>query len=287
MEPSNSAEQTFEVTPENFQSAVLERSRQAPVLLLFWAREVMPSAELRRDLENIVRAYAGKVFVGLVDVAADPTLAQHLRVQGLPSIRVVQDGQLVHQLDGPQTEAALRGLLDQLTMSSADLLREDLAGMLAAGDYQRAMAMLKQAIDEEPHNHGYRVELADVLALQGEVEAARQVLADVPEDAEERERPRTRIEFLEEAAGLESMDDLERSLAGAPDDLETRYRISVRAAAAGEYQRALDEALAVLQADRSFRDDLGRLTMIRIFTLLGKGSELASRYRRRMFNYMH
>lgn len=287
MEPSHSAEQIFEVTPDNFQTAVLERSRQAPVVLLFWAREVMPSAELRRDLENVARGYGGKVFVGLVDVAADPTLAQHLRVQGLPSIRVVQDGQLVHQLDGPQTEAALRGLLDQLTMSSADLLREELAGLLAAGDYQRAMAMLKQAIDEEPHNHGYKVELADVLALQGEAEAARQVLADVPEGAEERERPRTRIEFLEEAAGLETMDELERTLADTPDDLEARYRVAVRAAAAGDYQRALDEALAILQADRSFRDDLGRLTMIRVFTLLGKGSELASRYRRRMFNFMH
>jgi putative thioredoxin len=200
---------------------------------------------------------------------------------------VVQDGQLVHQLDGPQTEGTLRGLLDQLTMSSAELLKEDLAGLVAAGDYQRAMAMLKQALEEEPHNHGYRVELADLLALQGEAEAARQVLADVPEDAEEGDRPRTRIEFVEEAAGLETMAELERTLAGAPDDLETRYRLAVRAAAAGDYQRALDEALAILQADRSFRDDLGRLTMIRILTLLGKGSELASRYRRRMFNFMH
>lgn len=279
--------QTFEVTPENFQSRVVERSRQVPVILLFWAEQVLPSVELRRDLENVARGYEGKADVALVDVARDPTLAQHLRVQGLPSIRVIQDGQIVHQMEGPQPESALRSLLEQLTLSPADVLREDLARLLAAGQYDQALALLQRAIQEEPQNQAFRVELADVLARQGEVEEARRVLSGVPEDTEERDRPATRIELLEEAAGIEGLETLEQQRATDPDDLETRYRIAVRAAAAGDYERALEESLGILQRDRGFRDDLGRLTMIRIFRLLGKGSELASRYRRRMFNFMH
>ena len=54
-----------------------------------------------------------------------------------------------------------------------------------------------------------------------------------------------------------------------------------------DYEAALEQAMAILQQDRSYRDDLGRTTMIRIFTLLGKGSDLATSYRRRMFNFMH
>lgn len=279
--------QTFEVTPETFQTAVLERSRQAPVVLLFWAAQVLPSAAVRRDLENLARPYEGKVFIGLVDVARDPTLAQHLRVQGLPSIRVVQDGQLVHQLDGAQSEATLRALLEQLTLSPADALREELAELLAAGQYDRALALLQQAITEEPQNQAYRVELADVLARQGVLDEARRVLAAIPEETEEIDRPQTRIEFCEEAAGLEPAAVLEQRLGADPDDLEARYQMAVCSAVAGDYQRALELALTILQADREFRDDIGRLTMIRIFKLLGKGSDLATRYRRRMFNYMH
>lgn len=280
-------EQTFEVTPENFQSDVLERSQQAPVVLLFWAQEVMPSAAQKRDLEQIAGAYRGKVFIGLVDVARDPTLAQHLRIQGLPSMRVVQGGQLVHQLDGPQTDSALRALLDQLTMSSAEVLRQELGALLETGQFDRAMAMLQQAIAEEPQNHGFRLEMADLLARQGRVDEARQVLAGVPEDTDDRERPQARIEFLEEAAGLEPAATLAQRVAADGADLEARYGLAVHAAAAGDCEQALDEALAILQADRTFRDDIGRLTMIRVFHLLGKGSELASRYRRRMFNFMH
>ncbi|HEX7036537.1 MAG TPA: tetratricopeptide repeat protein [Pseudomonadales bacterium] len=287
MDASQQSAQTFEVTPQNFQSHVIDRSRQAPVILLFWAPEVIPSAEMRRALENVARGYQGKVFIALVDVARDPTLAQHLRVQGLPSLRVVQNGQLVHQMDGAQPESTLRALLDQLTLSSAELLKEDLAALLEAGDYRRALTLLQQAIDEEPQNAAFKVELADVLARQGQAEEARRVLAAVPEGTDERDRPETRIELLEEAAGFEPLEELEAALAKDPADLETRYRLAVRAAVAGDYQRALDEALTILRTDRAFRDDLGRLTMIRVFKLMGKGSELASRYRRTMFNYLH
>lgn len=289
MNPSQPAAQqpTFEVTPDNFQAGVVERSRQLPVVLLFWAEQVLPSAQVRRELESLARGYAGKVVIGLVDVARDPTLAQHLRVQGLPSIRVVHDGQLVHQLDGPQPESALRALLDQLTLSPAEALREDLAGLLEAGDLDRALALLQQALREEPGNPAFLVELADVLARQGAVEEARQTLDRVPEDVAERDRPLARIEFLEEAAGLAAPDELSRRLTQNPDDLEARYELAVHAAVAADYQRALDEALAILQTDRSFRDDLGRLTMIRVFKIMGKGSELATRYRRRMFNFLH
>ncbi|MFW6094539.1 MAG: tetratricopeptide repeat protein [Pseudomonadota bacterium] len=279
--------QSFEVTPDNFQSAVVERSRQVPVILVFWADQVPPSAELRRTLEAVARPYEGKVDIATVDVSQDQTLAQHLRVQGLPSLRVVHDGQIVEQLDGPQTEGALRQLLDQLTTSPAEMLREELTRLMEAGQYDQALGILQQAIQEEPHNQGFRVELADVLALKGDAEQARRALADVAADAEERDRPQTRIEFLEEAEGLDTAESLERRLAADPEDLEARYQLAVREAVAAHYEQALEHALAVLRTDREFRDDIGRLTMIRIFKLLGKGSELASRYRRRMFNFMH
>ncbi|MGD8830434.1 MAG: tetratricopeptide repeat protein, partial [Pseudomonadales bacterium] len=72
-----------------------------------------------------------------------------------------------------------------------------------------------------------------------------------------------------------------------PEDLDARYQLAIVLAAARDYEGALTQAMSILQKDRAFRDDLGRTTMIRIFSLLGKGSELATAYRRRMFNFMH
>ncbi len=279
------APQSFDVTPANFQTEVVERSKQTPVILLFWAQQMLPSVEARRSLEALARPYQDKVLIGLVDVSRDPTLAQHLRVQGLPSIRVVDGGQLVHQLEGPQSEATLKALLAQLTLSPADMLREDLGTLLAAGDYQSALQMLTQAVQEEPQNHAFRVELADVLLLIGDLAQAEEVLGAIPPDAEGRERPQTRLELLQEAAGFG--DPAALAPRAAAGDLEAHYQLAVLAAAAGAYEPALEHAMTLLSTDRKFRDDLGRLTMLRIFNLLGKGAEITSRYRRRMFNFMH
>ena len=130
-------------------------------------------------------------------------------------------------------------------------------------------------------------EMADVLVRKGALEDARQVLATIPEDVEERSRPQNRLEFAEEAAGFGAAEELAGAVEADPGDLDTRYRLAVVKTAAGDYEGGLEEAMAILQKDRSFGDDLGRTTMIRIFAVLGKGSELASQYRRRMFNFMH
>ena len=70
-------------------------------------------------------------------------------------------------------------------------------------------------------------------------------------------------------------------------DLEARYEAAITQAVAGDYVDALDQCMAILQTDRKFRDDAGRTTMIRIMATMGKGSDVAQRYRRRMFAFLH
>ena len=283
-----SAQETIiDANPQNFQDAVVERSRQTPVLVLFWAEQVPPAAAMRAQLETLVGGYQGKVLLALVDVARDQTLAQHLRVPGLPSIRVIHNGQIADQLDGPQEESVLRELLDKLTMSSGDMVRQALAGMLEAGDLQAAAELLQQALQEEPNNAVFKVEMADLLVRLGDLDQARALLAALAEDADDRIRPQTRLEMVEEAAAFAELPQLLARLEAEDADLELHYQTAIAAAAVDQCELALEHAMLILQRDRKFRDDLGRTTMIRVFNLLGKGSDVAMRYRRRMFNFMH
>ena len=277
----------FEIDPNTFQTDVVERSKQVPVILLFWTDQVAPAADTKRVLETLVAQYQGKFALGLSDVAKDQALAQQLRVQGIPSIRVVADGQITEQMEGPQGESALRELVDKLTMSGSDLLRDQLAVHLASEDWDNALAILQQAIDEEPNNAGYKVEWADLLVRKGDLDGARTVVATIPEETPDRERPVTRLEIAEEAAGMGNREDVQVELEADPSDLDLRYRASILCAAGGQYEEALEHAMFILQTDREFQDDIGRATMVRIMSLLGKDADIAKRYRRRMFNFMH
>jgi len=282
MEPAS-----FNISPETFQTEVIERSNSVPVFVLFWAEQVPPSVQTKQILETLMTQYGGKAALALSDVSVDQTLAQHLRVQGLPSLRIVQQGKIVDQIDGPADEAQLRTLLDTLTQSSTDMLQGQLEQVLASGDYDTAVAMLQQSMNEEPNNQGFRVELADVLIRKGDLDDARTVLASIPEDTPERERPQNRLEFVEEAAGYASVAEIEQQLATDADNLELKYQKCVGLTVAQDYEGALNLAMDILRSDREFRDDIGRLTMVRIFPLLGKGSDVAAAYRRKMFNFMH
>ena len=277
----------FEIDPNTFQTDVIERSKQVPVVLLFWTDQVAPAVETKNALETLVAQYQGKFALGLSDVAKDQALAQQLRVQGIPSIRVVADGQIVEQMEGPQGEATLRALVDKLTMSSSDVLQDQLAVHIESQDWDSALAILQQAINDEPGNVGYKVEWADVLVRKGDLDGARTVVATIPEGTPERERPLTRLEIGEEAAGMGILKEVQVELETDPSNLDLRYRAAILCAAGGGYEEALEHAMFILQTDREFQDDIGRATMVRIMTLLGKDSDTAKRYRRRMFNFMH
>lgn len=275
------------VTIETFQAEVVDRSQSMPVVVLFWAEQVPPSVQTKDQLEQMLGQYAGKFALALSDVALDQNLAQRLQVPGLPCIRVVHKGQIVDQLDGPADEQQLRSMLDQHTQSLDDAIAGDLQQVLQSKDFETAVKLLQAAIEEEPNNQSLRVDLADVLVRKGDLDDARTVLASIKDDTADRQRPQTRLEFLEEAA---AMPELQSLLAAADEDatdLELKYQLAVRYIAQELYEQALLVSLDILQADRAFRDDIGRLTMIRIFEVLGKGNELAGKYRRKMFNLMH
>ena len=277
----------FEIELPSFQADVVERSRQVPVVVLFWTDQVAPAAETKAALERLAAQYQGKFALALSDVAKDQTLAQQLRVQGIPSIRVIQDGQLAEQLEGPQGEKVLRELIDRLTQSPSDMLKDQLAAHLQAEDFNGALEVLQQAIRAEPGNAAFKVEWADVLLIQGDLEGGRTVLAAIAEGVAERERPATRVALLEEAAGLGRLGDALAAVERDETDLDARYRAAILLTRERRYADALEQAMAILEQDRQYRDDIGRVTMVRIMSLLEKGSNVAKQYRRRMFNFLH
>ena len=275
------------VGPDTFQADVIEKSETLPVFVLFWAEQVEPSVQMRHILGSLIQQYRGKAELVLSDVSQDQSLAQTLRVQGLPSIRVIFKGKIVEQIDGPAEEEQLKSILDTLTQSPADVLKSQLDSFLGERDWDSALALIKQAIEEEPNNQGFRVELADLLVRKGDLADAAKVLAAIPDDIAGVKRPRTRLEFLEESAGLPSVDEVRKTEATESNKLELAYRQAVWLIVEEHYQEALDLCLEILTTDREFREDIGRLTMIRIFELMDKGDEIVSAYRRKMFNLMH
>lgn len=277
----------FEVLPETFQSDVVSRSREVPVVLLCWAEQIPDSVDSKSILERLASQFQGKFVLALMDVAKDPRIAQQLQIQGVPSIRVVVDGGIAGQLEGPQPEASLRQLIEQFTMSTGEQLQNSLEEVLANRDWDHALAIIDASLQQEPNNPKYLAEQADVLICKGDCETAQRVLDSIPDDKSEKQKPQSRMELVQEVAGIRPMEHLVLRLREESGDLEAKYEIALHHATNLCYEEALDELMFILERDRKFRDDIARTTMIRVMSLMPRESQIAQTYRRRMFSLMH
>ncbi len=282
----NAASHVIEVSMENFQAEVAEKSKQIPVLLEFYA-DTEPSQQLAPVLRRLADEYQGKFLLARVDIQQNQQLVQQLGVRTLPTLKIIFQGQMVENLEGPIEESQLRQALDRVTMSPVERIREQLAVFLADGNRGSAIEMLQQVIAEEPKNYALHTELCDLLIMEGRADEAKQILAGLPADCEGISKPKNRLEFLDAAASLDPVSELISKLEADNENFQLRFDLATRLVADDQIEQALEQLLNILKKDREWQEQRARKTMIKIFELLGKGDELATGYRRKMFTFLH
>lgn len=285
---SPGAETSFivEVNVQNFQE-LIEKSGETPVLLEFYAEGAEQTQATSVMLNKLANEYQGKFILGRIDVQQNPQIPQQLGVRGLPTVKVIFQGQMVQDLEGPQEESTFREVLDQITMSPVDRIKGQVDLLLAAGRRSEAIELLQQLIQQEPGNAAIQVELADLLIMDGRSGEAEQIIAALPADTAGISKPVNRLQFIALAKDFPDMATLEQSLNQDPDDLTVRYQLAVCLVVDDQIEPALEQLLVVLQKDKEFEDELARKTMIKVFELLGKGDPIATAYRRKMFAFLH
>ena len=144
-------------------------------------------------------------------------------------------------------------------------------------------ASLRAALALDPRNDAARLDLAELLLQEADPDEAVRLLDEVQDNAEldaRRDALRAAAGFAR--AGGESEAALLEKLAAAPDDLAARYALAERRAAARRYREAMDELLAIVRADKNWRDGEARRQLVNLFTLAAAEPELVTEYRRKL-----
>ena len=277
----------IEINVQNFQEEVLEKSKKIPVVIEFYADGAEPSQALAPILRRLADEYSGKFLLARVDVQQNSQIVQQLGVRTLPTIKVIFEGQLAKELEGPQDEIGLRQMLDNLTMSPIEKIQLQIKQFLDEGDRESAIKMLEQAIGEEPTNYALQVELADLLVMERRTIEAEEILDGLSSEITGINKPRNRIAFIAKAVGLPDLATLRNALESDAENLLLQYQLAIQLIVDDQIESALEALLVILKKDKDFEDEIARKTMIDVFALLGKGDVTATTYRRKMFAFLH
>jgi putative thioredoxin len=160
-----------DVSEATFESDVIERSREHPVVVDFWAAWCGPCRALTPVLEAQIAERDGAVELAKVDVDANPGLSATFRVQGIPAVKAFKDGRVVSEFVGARSPVAVASFLDELlappqTDGVIDSLREsgelpEVLTALESGRPEQALELLlAQIADASPDRREWLRELA-------------------------------------------------------------------------------------------------------------------------------
>ena len=279
-----------EVTSETFQSLVIDRSAQVPVLVDFWADWCGPCQMQMPVLQKLVTDYDGKFVLAKVNTDEQRELASANNIRSLPTMRIYRNGAVVEEILGAQTEGTLRVLLDRYIERPSDAHRTRARELFAAGDQAQALALLEEARQAEPDNHQLTLEYAGLNFRAGRTDVARELLDKLPRDI--REEPEGRrldalLDFAAAAPAGQSIAELQAAADAEPQDSERRYRLGCASVLQAQYEQAQEAFMHILTHDRNYHDDAARKALLALFSLLGDDDERVAAWRRRMFNALH
>lgn len=256
---------------QDFETEVLERSHEVPVLVDFWAAWCGPCRVLGPVIEKVAGEADGEWELAKVDVEAPQhrAVAQGLQIRSIPDVRLFHKGEVIGQFNGALPESQIRKFIEDHLPSEDDHRLTIGASMLDNGELEAGIAVLEGLADSAKAGQEARSLLVKALMIQD------------PEQAERYAEGLTiGLEYVEDLKVVRRLYSLgEADLPDVP--LRTTYLGGIEAMRNGDLSAALERFIEVIMLNKAYDDEGARKACIVMFHHLGEQHPVTQKYRKR------
>ena len=283
----------IEVITENFMSDVIERSKETPVIVDFWAPWCEPCKQLTPVIEKIVKEKNGNVILAKMNIDESPEVAQQLKIQSIPAVMAFSDGQPVDGFIGVQPEKNITEFINKISSlkNSSSIEENIIAGKkyIDDGDIETAALVFSEILKIEPDNISAKSMLARCLLRSDQIDDAEKIINNLPANSENNQdfvSVRSEFEVLKNAKNNPISNEQEDKLRGDIDKNPKNHQIRLDLAklllAKGENENAINELLKIIEFDPKWNDGEARKQLIEIFNILGNENILVIEGRKKL-----
>jgi putative thioredoxin len=249
----------LDVTEQSFQTDVVERSMQVPVVVDLWASWCGPCKQLSPVLERLAGAAGGAWVLAKVDVDANPRIAQLFGVQSMPTVIAVAAGQPIDAFVGAQPEPQVKQWITGLL----DALRDQLPGIRAA---EQRVPTADEQPDAEPEDP--RFTAAEAALAAGEFAAAEAAYQQILSTEPGNEQARSALAQVRFLARAQAVDPAAVARAdAAPDDVEAQIAAADAEVVAQAPEQAFERLVGAVRRLSGQDSERARAYLVELFEL--------------------
>ena len=290
---SNKNSAIIEVITENFMSDVIEKSKETPVIVDFWAPWCEPCKQLTPVIEKIIKEKNGNVILAKMNIDESPEIAQQLKIQSIPAVMAFNDGQPVDGFIGVQSEKNITEFINKISSLKNSSTIEDniIAGKkyIDDGDLETAALVFSEILKIEPENVSAKSLLARCILRSNQLDEAENIINNLPANAENNQdfiSVRSEVEIFKNAKNNPMSDEQEEELRvnidKNPKNHQSRLDLAKLLLAKGENENAINELLKIIEFEPKWNEGEARKQLIEIFNILGNENILVIEGRKKL-----
>ena len=275
-------------TTANFAADVINESSKQPVLVLFLSARSEACRTLLAATQRAVQAADGKVKLVILDIDAHPQIPQRLGIRAVPAVYAFQRGQPVDGFAGPLPEDQIKGFIERLVGpldDGVDDLLVEAEAALAAGDPAGAADVFAAALQTDPAHLGAAGGLVRALVAAGDLEAARDLIGQVPPAGATDKAivaAQAALDVATQAAEVGDLGALASRVEANPDDHAARFDLALGLNGKGQRMEAADALIEIMKRDKDWNEGAARKQLLQLFEAWGLMDKVTLAARRKL-----